>query len=134
MRKMRWFLLLALLAWQAGALAQDSAGDDQADPAAPPPIPPIDAAPTPPDDADVPIPPKVLDENSRVEPTVEIRRDEDDNIIEEYRLEGRVYMVKVTPKNLPAYYLYDLDGDGLFEDLDPNSPIKPVYWKVAEWQ
>ncbi len=136
MRKMRWFLLLALLAWQAGALAQDSAGDDQADPAAPPPIPPIDAAPTPPDDADVPIPPKVLDENSRVEPTVEIRRDEDDNIIEEYRLEGRVYMVKVTPKVGVPYYYLDDDGDGQLELRESDRaayPVKPVHWKITEW-
>ena len=26
--------------------------------------------------------------------------------IEEYRVNGQLYMMKVTPKNMPAYYLY----------------------------
>jgi hypothetical protein len=136
MPKMRWILLFTLLTWQAGALAQESTADDQADPAAPPPIPPIDAPPRAPDDADAPIPPKVVDENERVEPTVEIRRDEDDNIVEEYSLAGRVYMVKVTPKNGIPYYYLDDDGDGQLELRESDRaayPVKPVYWKLKEW-
>ena len=97
--------------------------------------PPVDA-PEPPEleREPAPLPPKVTSGEQLSEPSVVIRTDDEGQIIEEYSQDGRIYMVKVTPKNLPAYYLYDLDGDGLFEDLDPNSPIKPVYWKVAEWQ
>ena len=108
------------------------------DPAAPPPIPPIDAPDRPVESLDegVPIPPKVQDEDSRLEPTVDIRRDEDDNLVEEYRMDGQVYMVKVTPKNGIPYYYIDDDGDGRLElrESDRSAhPVKPVYWKIKEW-
>lgn len=108
------------------------------DPAAPPPIPPVDAPDRPVEELDegVPIPPKVQDENSRLEPTVDIRRDEEDNLIEEYRLDGRVYMIKITPKNGIPYYYLDDDGDGELElrESDRSAhPVKPVYWKIKEW-
>jgi hypothetical protein len=93
----------------------------------PPPIPPEDAQ-------DVPIPPKIQDE--QVEPTVTIRVEEGQRI-EEYRLNGRVYMVKVTPKDGIPYYYMDNDGDGRLE-LDTTrsalDPVQPVYWKVKEWK
>jgi len=83
---------------------------------------------------DVPIPPKVQDE--QLEPTVTIR-EEEDRTIEEYRQNGRVYMVKVTPKGGIPYYYMDRDGDGMLE-LDPDQqaldPVQPVYWKVKEWK
>ncbi|MEK6749576.1 MAG: DUF2782 domain-containing protein [Pseudomonadota bacterium] len=37
------------------------------------------------------------------------------DIVEEYRINGLFYMIKITPtKGLP-YYLVDSDGDGVFE-------------------
>lgn len=81
-----------------------------------------------------PLPPKVQGE--QLEPTVQIRRDEEDNLIEEYSSNGRVYMVKVTPKNGPAYYYLDEDGDGQLELREGDragNPVRPVYWKVKEW-
>ncbi|MFT5139658.1 MAG: hypothetical protein ACI9H8_001127 [Lysobacterales bacterium] len=98
------------------AFAQDET-DDAVDPAAPPPI-----------------PPKIVGE--QVEPSVVIREDED-KMIEEYSLGGRVYMVKVTPSIGPAYYYMDEDGDGQLE-LQPGddalNPVRPVYWKLKEWK
>ncbi len=93
----------------------------------PPPIPPVDAE-------DVPIPPKVQDE--QIEPTVTIR-EEEERVIEEYRMNGRVYMVKVTPKGGIPYYYIDTDGDGQLElDLDQRAlnPAQPVHWKIKEWK
>lgn len=93
----------------------------------PPPIPPQDAQ-------DVPIPPKIQDE--QIEPTVTIR-EEEGRMIEEYRLNGQVYMVKVTPEGGIPYYYIDNDGDGRLE-LDTTrsalDPVQPVYWKVKEWK
>jgi len=93
----------------------------------PPPIPPEDLT-------DVPIPPKIQDE--QIEPTVTIR-EEEGQMIEEYRLNGQVYMVKVTPENGIPYYYIDNDGDGRLE-LDASrsalDPVQPVYWKVKEWK
>jgi len=128
-----------LFAALLGAVLAAPLAAQDADPAAPPPLPPIDAEPSQavePEEGDVPIPPKVLDEDSRVAPTVDIREDEDENIIEEYRLEGRVYMVKVTPKNGLPYYYIDDDGDGQLEMRESDRaahPVKPVYWKIKEW-
>ena len=93
----------------------------------PPPIPPEDGA-------DVPIPPKIQGE--QIEPTVTIR-EEEDRMIEEYRFNGQVYMVKITPKGGIPYYYIDTDGDGTLElDMDQQAlnPVQPVYWKIKEWK
>lgn len=82
-----------------------------------------------------PLPPKATPRERLDEPTVQIRRDEEGKLIEEYSLDGRIYMVKVTPENAPPYYLLDTDGDGTLErdktGLGPG--ISPVYWKLKEW-
>ena len=56
-------------------------------------------------------------------------------LVEEYLHNGQVYMVRVVPNNAPPYYLLDTDGDGELdtrqEESDPG--IKPVYWKLIEW-
>jgi hypothetical protein len=93
----------------------------------PPPIPPEEAG-------DVPIPPKVQDE--QIEPTVTIR-EEEERMVEEYRLGGQIYMVKITPKGGVPYYYIDTDGDGKLElDMDQQAlnPVQPVHWKVLEWE
>lgn len=80
------------------------------------------------------LPPKV--QREQLEPTVTIR-DEEDRQIEEYRLNGRVYMIKITPKKGIPYYYIDSDGDGQLE-LDANqqalNPVQPVQWKIKEWK
>lgn len=51
--------------------------------------------------------------------------------IEEYRSGGRIYMIKVTPKVGPPYYLIDQRGDGKFarqESLD--SGFRPPQWVI----
>jgi len=93
---------------------------------APPPIPPVDAK-------ERPLPPKV--EGEAIEPSVTIRQEED-KTVEEYRYNGQIYMVKVTPKVGLPYYLIDDNGDGILE-ATPNkglAPVNPVYWKVKEWE
>lgn len=47
------------------------------------------------------------------EPEVKIIK-QTDQTIEEYRVGGRLYMIKVTPKVGPPYYLVDDLGDGKF--------------------
>ena len=58
--------------------------------------------------------PPALSEEEEIEPEVQIIKRED-KTIEEYRINGRLYMIKVTPKNAPPYYLIDTDGDGTME-------------------
>ena len=92
----------------------------------PPPIPPADTE-------DVPIPPKIQDE--QIEPVVTIR-EEEERVVEEYSRNGQVYMVKVIPRGGVPYYYIDTDGDGRLE-LDPDdqalNPVQPVFWKIKEW-
>ena len=122
----QWKLLTAIAAIAVLILLPGSlvAQDDLIKP---PPMPPADSE-------DVPIPPKIQEE--QIVPTVTIR-EEDDRMIEEYRLNGQVYMVKVTPKVGIPYYYIDTNGDGRLElDMDQRAlnPVQPVYWKVKEWK
>lgn len=51
--------------------------------------------------------------------------------IEEYRMGGRLYMIKVTPKGGVPYYLVDDRGDGKFarqESLDTG--FRPPQWII----
>ncbi|WP_220338301.1 DUF2782 domain-containing protein [Wenzhouxiangella sediminis] len=116
---MRYILLIPILLMAWPALAQD-------DP------PPSDAPPPPP--IREPLPPKVQDPDEQIQPQVVIRREED-RIVEEYSSGGAVYMIRVTPiEGGPSYYLIDTDGDGELESRhDGMDPVKPAYWKIAEW-
>ncbi|TCJ16310.1 DUF2782 domain-containing protein [Parasulfuritortus cantonensis] len=76
-------------------------------------------------------PPGVQDPD--LEPKVTISRRGDDKV-EEYRLHGRLYMIKVTPRHGKPYYLVDQRGDGLmrrYDDLSPNLVV-PM-WMIKEF-
>ncbi|MDX8411828.1 MAG: DUF2782 domain-containing protein [Mariprofundaceae bacterium] len=69
---------------------------------------------------------------------VELRvyRRDDGSLVEEHALHGRVYMIRVQPAgNLPAYYLYDSDGDGSFERRLPGDQkhISPPMWVIKRF-
>lgn len=69
---------------------------------------------------DVPPPPDIVPFDQSLEPQVTIRRN-DKETVEEYRVDGKLYMLKVTPKIGPPFYLVDQLGDGQFtraESLD----------------
>jgi len=55
--------------------------------------------------------------------------------IQEYRKNGKLYMVKIVPAVGPSYYLIDTDGDGNMDvrgsDLDKGMNINQ--WKIFEW-
>ena len=59
-----------------------------------------------------------------------------DKTIAEYRIHGRLYMIKVTPKKGPPYYLVDTDGDGNLEsrrsELDEDLLIPS--WTLLQWK
>lgn len=69
-----------------------------------------------------------------LEPKVTIHED-GRGVIEEYRLNGSLYMIKVTPAVGPPYYLIDTDGDGELEsrrnELDPDVMIPA--WIIFRW-
>lgn len=76
-------------------------------------------------------PPGVTD--AELEPQITITR-KDGNKIEEYRLRGQLYMIKVTPRRGKPYYLVDPRGDGQmrrYDDLAPNLVV-PM-WMIKEF-
>jgi hypothetical protein len=64
--------------------------------------------------ADAPPPPEPVQSGEPLEPDVTIVQKED-RTVEEYRINGRLYMIKITPKIGKPYYLLDSDGDGKLE-------------------
>lgn len=76
-------------------------------------------------------PPPQLDPNEPVEePQVTITK-QTDQTIEEYRYGGKLYMIKVTPKVGPPYYLVDDQGDGKFLRLDgTDTGVRPPRWVI----
>jgi len=71
------------------------------------------------------------DANGEPPPQVSVRQ-QGENTIQEYRENGRVYMVVVTPKHGPQQ-IYNVDPDGHMTDPNGQPPVKPVMYKVMEW-
>lgn len=69
-----------------------------------------------------------------IDPNLTLRTGPNGDKIEEYRQDGRIVMVKVTPKRGPTYYLRDTDNDGKIDFSDSNSNVAPVYFKIYEWE
>lgn len=66
-------------------------------------------------------------------PTVTIRTTETGDTVEEYRQNGRLTMIKVTPQRGPSYMLIDTDGDGRVDRSDGVGAVAPIYYKLYEW-
>jgi len=72
---------------------------------------------------DIPPPPGMVDLD--LEPQITITRRGDERV-EEFRVKGRLYMIKVTPPHGRPYYLIDQRGDGQmrkYDDLSPNFQV-----------
>ena len=87
-----------------------------------------------PDEAEQPslIPPQVKS-GEALEPEVTII-EQPDKTIEQYSINGHMYMVKVTPVVGPPYYLVDSDGDGELDvrSSDPTNIAIPQ-WVLFSW-
>ncbi len=95
--------------------------------------PPKDAPPPPPLDAGGESAPPVQGPEQEQEPQVTITR-QTDQTIEEYRVGGRLYMIKVIPKHGKPYYLVDDRGDGKFSRQDSlDSGVRPPRWVIKRF-
>ena len=69
------------------------------------------------------------------EPQITIIESEN-KTIEEYRINGQLYMIKVTPSKGPPYYIVDTDGDGILEsrrnDILPE--MMTPQWTLFRWK
>lgn len=81
-----------------------------------------------------PVIPEPLQSGESIEPEVQIIR-QDDRIIEEYRVNGVLYMIKVIPTIGRPYYLMDTDGDGSLESrqFELDSGLLVPNWILFEW-
>ena len=79
-------------------------------------------------------PPATAGQNE-LEPEVTIRQGENE-MIEEYRVNNQLYMIKVIPRKGYAYYLVDTDGDGRL-DTRKNDLAEDVLipqWTLMRWK
>lgn len=86
---------------------------------------------------DVPEPPPMparVESGTTLEPDVTILEDQDQRV-EQYSVNGRIYAIKVTPRRGVPYYLVDTDGDGEMESrrnaLDADILIPQ--WVLFRW-
>jgi hypothetical protein len=69
-----------------------------------------------------------------VEPDITIK-ESGGEIVYEYRVRGVLYMVRVQPQVGPAYYYYDINGDGLIDAQERSTRNTSVpQWVLFEWQ
>lgn len=110
-RLLPFLLLAALNVWAQS----DRPADLQPLPAVPPPPPGMEA----------------FDE--ALEPQVTIVKKETETR-EEYRIKGKLYMIKVTPVRGAPFYLVDFQGNGNFIEADTVGPVtKPPMWVIHSW-
>ena len=80
-----------------------------------------------------PPPPGMEAFDAALEPDVNIIKAEKETR-EEFRIKGKLYMVKVTPAVGKPYYLIDRQGDGNFIESDSIGPMtKPPMWILHSW-
>lgn len=66
---------------------------------------------------------------SDIEPAVTLREHEN-RVVEEYRVNNQLYMVKITPAAGAPYYLVDQDGSG---DMAWQRPTPGIDDQVPQW-
>ncbi|SBT04960.1 conserved exported hypothetical protein [Candidatus Accumulibacter aalborgensis] len=105
--------LLTLLALPAALVLAQSRTDMQPLPAVPPP------------------PPEMAPFDAALEPEVTIKKREGDTV-EEHRLNGKLYKIKVTPEHGVPYYLIDRQGDGNFTQDTMGTPdVSVPQWVIG---
>jgi uncharacterized protein DUF2782 len=81
-----------------------------------------------------PPPPPLIQADTPGEPQVTIRT-EGDQTVQEYRVKGKLYMQRVTPKHGHPYILMDHKGDGTFtkQDNTLDNGVRVPQWVLAEF-
>ena len=116
---MRTLLALVLLVTALDAASQSAAR------ARPPGTMPLDEPPPP---------PAMVESDPALEPQVTIRK-EGEQSIQEYRVKGKLYMQRVTPKHGRPYILMDHKGDGTFSKQDNtlDNGVRVPQWVLLEF-
>lgn len=77
---------------------------------------------------DIPPPPPVVESGQVIEPEVTIKQDQKGTTYE-YRVNGRLTLVRVVPKVGPPYYFVDTNNDGVLDTREEG----PVTDSVNQW-
>ena len=89
-------------------------------------------AKTPPADLqpleDIP-PPAMTNEDNADEPQITIIKKKGETI-EEYRINGQLYMMKITPAHGVPYYMHKEDQNGGWVNDGPSQPISIPKWTI----
>jgi uncharacterized protein DUF2782 len=117
---------LALVALLLATFAAFDAGAQSTARPRPPGTMPLEEAP----------PPPVLDEDPEpgIQPQVTTRQ-EGGQTIQEYRINGRLYMQRITPAHGRPYVLIDNRGDGTFTRMDNtlDNRVRVPQWVIKEF-
>ena len=83
---------------------------------------------------DVPPPPPMITTEPEREPQVTTRT-QGEETIQEYRINNKLYMMRVTPKGGHPYVLMDLKGDGTFtrQDQPVEGRLRVPQWVLMEF-
>lgn len=108
-------LLLALLVLPLLAVA----AEQSAKKASPPNLQPLEEI----------APPTISNDENPDEPQVTIVKKKGETI-EEYRINGQLYMMKITPDHGVPYYLHKEDQDGGWVNTGPNPPMAIPKWTI----
>ena len=81
-----------------------------------------------------PPPPPMVQVDPALEPQVSVRT-EGDQEVQEYRVRGKMYMQRVTPKHGRPYILVDHRGDGTFtkQDNTLDNGVRVPQWVLLEF-
>jgi hypothetical protein len=77
---------------------------------------------------DIP-PPAISNEENADEPQITIVKKKGETI-EEYRINGQLYMMKITPAHGVPYYLHKEDQDGSWVNTGPTPPLSIPKWTI----
>jgi Protein of unknown function (DUF2782) len=81
-----------------------------------------------------PPPPPIVATDPALEPQVTTRTDEQGQTVQEYRVNGRLYMQRITPRNGRPYVLIDDRGDGTFTRQDNTlDRLRVPQWVLLEF-
>lgn len=62
------------------------------------------------------------------------RRKQGDDTVEEYRQNGRIWMIKIVQPSGPTQTFTDIDGSGRLMRDPREGPVSPVYYTLYEWK
>jgi hypothetical protein len=74
-------------------------------------------------------PPTISADENPDEPQITIIKKKGETV-EEYRINGQLYMMKVTPEHGVPYYLHKEDQDGGWVNIGPNPPLIIPKWTI----